>query len=194
MKTKDETMAPLQRENQDLQERVSKLRKRLKGKTLLQGDKHMNWDDIAAEVAKFRVYLNFINDKDNVATTTRRKCTIVNETLAKKPSEWAQNAIDLLNYVPTVDLHTIGVKDITSLIMWTRRIISKHNLLKLVLNKAMKMEHSIHEFKDLFEQLFVKGLPPFLDGKGSLYNQEDYNSLLIQLGWTIPNLNLWRKV
>jgi FtsZ-binding cell division protein ZapB len=31
MKIKDERMAPLQRENQDLQERVSKLKMRLKG-------------------------------------------------------------------------------------------------------------------------------------------------------------------
>jgi FtsZ-binding cell division protein ZapB len=37
MKMKDEKMAQLQRENQDLQERVSKLKTRLKGKTLLQG-------------------------------------------------------------------------------------------------------------------------------------------------------------
>jgi hypothetical protein len=69
MKIKDEKMTPLQRENQDLQERVSKLRTSLKGKTLLQGAKHVIWDDIAAEAAKFRVYLNFINDKDSVATT-----------------------------------------------------------------------------------------------------------------------------
>jgi hypothetical protein len=44
----------------------------------------------------------------------------------------------------------------------------------------MKMEHTIQEFKDAFENLFIKGLPPFFDGKGSLYNQEYYNSLLIQ--------------
>jgi hypothetical protein len=61
-------MAPLQRENQDLQERVRKLKMRLKGKTLLQRAKHVIWDVIATEAAKFRVYLNFINDKDNMAT------------------------------------------------------------------------------------------------------------------------------
>jgi hypothetical protein len=44
----------------------------------------------------------------------------------------------------------------------------------------MQMEHSIQEFKDAFEELFVKGLPSFWDGKGSLYNQEDYHSLLMQ--------------
>jgi hypothetical protein len=73
-----------------------------------------------------------------------------------------------------------GVMDKTTWIVWARRIISKHNLLKSVQNKAMQMEHNIHEFNDTFEQFFIKGLPPFWDGKGSLYNQEDYNSLLIQ--------------
>jgi hypothetical protein len=68
MKIKDEKMAQLQRENQDLQERVNKMKTRLKGKTLLQGDKHVIWDAIAAGAAKFRVYLNFINDKDNMDT------------------------------------------------------------------------------------------------------------------------------
>jgi hypothetical protein len=42
------------------------------------------------------------------------------------------------------------------------------------------MEQSIQEFKDIFEQLFIKGLPPFWDGKGKLYDQEKYNSLLTQ--------------
>jgi hypothetical protein len=42
------------------------------------------------------------------------------------------------------------------------------------------MKKSIHEFKDLFEQLFIKGLPPFWDGKWKLYDQEGYNSLLSQ--------------
>jgi predicted transcriptional regulator len=102
MKMKEEKMAQFQKDNQDLQERVNKLKTRLKGKVLLQGDKHVIWDAIAVEAAKFRVYLNFINDKDNMAITARNRCTVINETLAKKPSEWAQNAIDLLNFVPTV--------------------------------------------------------------------------------------------
>jgi cell division protein FtsB len=117
MKVKDEKMAQIHRDNQDLQERVSKLKNRLKGKTLLQGAKHVIWDVIAAEAAKFRVYLNFINDKDSVAATTQSRCVVVNEVLAKKPSEWAQNVIDLLNYVPTSYLQTIGVKDRIALII-----------------------------------------------------------------------------
>ena len=60
------------------------------------------------------------------------------------------------------------------------RVISKHNLLKSVQTKATQMEQSVQEFKDLFEELFIKGLPPFWDGKGKLYDQEEYNSSLTQ--------------
>jgi hypothetical protein len=42
------------------------------------------------------------------------------------------------------------------------------------------MEQSVHEFKDLFKELFIKGLPPFWDGKGKLYDQEEYNACLTQ--------------
>jgi hypothetical protein len=42
------------------------------------------------------------------------------------------------------------------------------------------MEQSVQEFKDLFEELFTKGLPPFWDGKGKLYDQEEYNAHLTQ--------------
>ena len=113
MKVKDEKMSQLHRENQDLQEIVNKIKTRLKGKTLLQGAKHVIWDAIAAEVAKFRSYLNFINDKDNMAATARNSYAVVNEVLAKKPLEWAQNAIDLLNVIPSTDRQTISVKDMT---------------------------------------------------------------------------------
>jgi FtsZ-binding cell division protein ZapB len=101
MKTKDERVAQFQKENQALQEKVNKLKTRLRGKGLLQGAKHIIWDSIVAEASKFRVYLNFINDKYSMAITARSRCTVVNETLAKKPSEWAQNAINLLNSIPT---------------------------------------------------------------------------------------------
>jgi predicted nuclease with TOPRIM domain len=85
-KVKDEKFAQLYGENQDLQERVNKLKTRLKGKTLLQGSKHVIWDMIAVEVAKFRSYMNFINDKDNIVATAQNNRVVVNELLAKNPS------------------------------------------------------------------------------------------------------------
>ena len=114
--------------------------------------------------------MNFINDKDSMAITTRSRCIVVNDTLAKKPLEWDQNAINLLNSIPTTELQTIGIKDRTTLIIWARRVIAKHKLLKLVQTKVIQMEQSIQEFKDLFEELFIKGLLPFWDGKRKLYD------------------------
>jgi hypothetical protein len=94
----------------------------LRGKGLLHGSKHIIWDSIVVEAAKFRVYLNFINDNDSMAITARSRCTVVNETLTKKSSEWAQNSINLLNSIPIAELHTIGVKDRTTLIISARRV------------------------------------------------------------------------
>ena len=119
------------------------MKTRLRGKGLFQGSKYIIWDSIVAKVAKSRVYSNFINDKDSMAITTRRRCTVVNETLANKPSKWAQNFISLLNSIPTAKLQTIGVKYRTTLIIWARRVIGKHNLLKSFQTKAIQMEQSI---------------------------------------------------
>ena len=95
---------------------------------LLQGAKHIIWDYISIEYAKFKVYLKFINDKDSMAITSKSRCIVVNENLANKPSEWAQNSINLLNSIPTAELQTIVVKDMTTLIIWARRVIAKPNL------------------------------------------------------------------
>jgi hypothetical protein len=84
MKIKNEKMAQFQKENQELQERVSKLKTRLKGKEILQGSKHVIWDSIVDEAAKFAVYPNFINEKYSMAITARSRCTVVNETLDEK--------------------------------------------------------------------------------------------------------------
>jgi len=100
-------------------------------------------DVIATEVAKFKSYLNFINDKDNMDATAQNNYAVVNEVLEKKPLEWAQNSIDFLNSIPTTNLQTIGVKDMTALNISARRIIAKHNLLRLVQHKAVQMDHII---------------------------------------------------
>jgi hypothetical protein len=42
------------------------------------------------------------------------------------------------------------------------------------------MEQSVQDFKNLFEGLFIKGLPLFWDGKGKLHHQEEYNALFTQ--------------
>jgi hypothetical protein len=117
IQAKDERMAQFQKDNQALQEMIDKLKIRLRGKGLFQGAKHIIWDSIAVEATKFRVYLNFVNDKDIISISARSRCTVVSETLAKKPSEWAQNSINLLNSIPTTELETIGVTYRTTLVI-----------------------------------------------------------------------------
>jgi hypothetical protein len=55
MQEKDENIAQFQKENGVLHERIDKLKMRLRGKILLQGDKHIIRDSIATEATKFIV-------------------------------------------------------------------------------------------------------------------------------------------
>ena len=81
------------------------------------------------------------------------------------------------------------------MIIWARRVIAKHNLLKYVQTKAIQMEQSIQKFKDMFEELFINCLPPFWDGKGKIYDQEEYNARrALSVEWIIPSLKPWRKI
>jgi hypothetical protein len=43
------------------------------------------------------------------------------------------------------------------------------------------LEKSVQDFKDLFEELFIKDLPSLWDGKVKLHEQESYNALLTQV-------------
>ena len=125
---RDESVSQLKKENAVLHEKVTKIKTRMKGKILLQGAKHSIWDSISFEVTKLKTYLNYVNDEDNIAVLAKQRCKVINETLSKRPTKWAQNAINLPNTVPSSILQTIGVKYRTTLIIWARRIITKRNL------------------------------------------------------------------
>jgi chromosome segregation ATPase len=56
MQAKDERTAQFQKDQEVLQERIDKLKMRLRGKGLLQAAKYIIWDSIAAKAAKFRVF------------------------------------------------------------------------------------------------------------------------------------------
>ena len=54
-----------------LQKKFSELKERSTGRAPLQGAKHLIWDTLSVEIAKFRHYLNFIDDESalvNLAT------------------------------------------------------------------------------------------------------------------------------
>ena len=64
-----------------MQEKIAKLKIKLKGQVQLKGAKHLLWDQIAAEVAKLWEYISFINDKNALVIMNQTKCEIVRKHL-----------------------------------------------------------------------------------------------------------------
>jgi hypothetical protein len=64
MQEKYEIMAQFKKDNEDLHERIDKLKITLRQKGMWQGGNHIIWESVDVEAPKFIVYLNFINDND----------------------------------------------------------------------------------------------------------------------------------
>jgi hypothetical protein len=122
----------------------------MKRKTPLQGEKHILWDSLVEDITKFRQYLNFVDDKSLVARKSLHGCTIVNETLLKRPLEITQNAINLINEISSAHLQTLRVKDRTIVTIWVRKIIGKLSQMRNVQPKADQMKQNVQSFKDFF--------------------------------------------
>ena len=54
-----------------------KLAEKVSGKLLVQGSRHIIWDNIITEATKMRPYLNFIKDKEVVISVARKSCVVV---------------------------------------------------------------------------------------------------------------------
>ena len=87
--------------------------------------------------------MNFFNVKSAIARKSIHRCTLVNEKLQKRPLETTPNAINLLNEISNTHLQTLGVKDITTIIVWSKRIIGKHNHMKNVQSKEDQMRQNV---------------------------------------------------
>ena len=94
-----EKITKLEEEKQSLEQKIEDLRDRLKGKIPLIGAKHLIWDSIIDLTVTFRPYLDMVEDKVALTMKALQKCAVVNETMTKRTSEIAQNAINVLNTV-----------------------------------------------------------------------------------------------
>ena len=132
------------------------------------------------EITKFRHYLNFIDDESALVNLATQRLKLANETMEKKPLNTAHNALNFLNSLTYQKLQDIGIKDRVSIVLWAKKFINKHQLMKVVQDKANKMSSQIKDFRLAFEDLFDDGLPSFWDDEGRLFSQEQYHSLLVQ--------------
>lgn len=78
--------------------------------------------------------------------------------LNKNPIDIANNTISFLNDLTEDDLKTTNIKDMTSVITWEKKVVSKHQHLDIVQAKIDIMTHQVKLFIELFTPLFKKGL------------------------------------
>ena len=76
-------------------------------------------------------------------------------------------------------MQEMEIEDRLAIILWDIIFINKHNLVKVVQEKANQMFLVIKDFKNMFQEQFDEGLPPFWDDKGKLFSQEHYHKLLV---------------
>ena len=121
---------------------------------------------LSVEITKFIHYLNFIDDQSTLVNLANQRLKLVNETMERKPLGTAQNALNFLNSLTYQKLQDIGIKDRVAMVLWPRRFIHKHHLMKTVQDKADQMISRINDFRQDFKELFEYGLPSFWDEEG----------------------------
>ena len=159
-------------EKNQLQKKFNELRERNTRKVPLQGAKHLIWDTLSIEITKFRHYLNFISNESALVNLASRRLKLSNETMENKSLDTAHNAINFLNSLTYQDLQDIGIKDRVAIILWAKTFIGKHQLMKVVQEKAHRMSSQVKDFKTTFQKLFDDGLPSLWDDEGWLFSQE----------------------
>ena len=89
----------LQKEKNDLEDKVSKKKEKLKGKLQLQGTKHVIWDQILVEVTKMWDFLNMMEDKRVLVRIALVKHETTNELMQRRPLERAQNNVNFISNI-----------------------------------------------------------------------------------------------
>ena len=113
-----------------------------------------------------------MNDKNVIVDLALQRCKLVNENIDKKPLDSTQNVVNLLKTFTYEDMQEIRIRDRLTIILWARKFINKHSLVKFVQEKADQMLLLIKDFKQIFQYIFYEGLPCFWDNDGSLFSKE----------------------
>ena len=81
--------------------------------------------------------------------------------MEKKPLNIDRNALNFLNSLTYKKLQDIGIKDRVAILLWSKKFINKHQLMKEVQDKANEMSSRVNDFRQAFRELFEDGLPSF---------------------------------
>ena len=121
-----------------LQKTFNDLKERNIGKAPLQGAKHLLWDTLSMEITKFRHYLNFIDDEIALVNLATQILKLANEIMEKEPLNTTHNTLNFLKPLTYQNLQDMGIRDKVAIMLWEKKFINKHQLMKVVYDKANK--------------------------------------------------------
>ena len=102
-----------------------------------------------------------MNDKNAIVDLALQRCKLVNENIDKNPLETTQNAVKFLKPLTYEEMQEMAIGDRLAIILWARNFINKHNLVKVVQEKCNQMLLQVKDFKQMFQEHFDEGIPPF---------------------------------
>jgi len=108
---------------EELKQKIEDHECSLTGRSSLLGAMHLIWDVIVNSVVDLRPYLDMLEDKATLYCKALHKCVVINETMAKRTPDVAQNTISLLNKTTNDQLQTLEVKDRITVMMWARKVM-----------------------------------------------------------------------
>ena len=160
---KQETKA-MEKANKEYKDKNSKLKDKLKGKSILQSTQHSLWDLIAVEVSKLWGELKGLEAKKDYIYSSLEKCRRDNEQLClinKYHVTKAHSIIKFLKFSSDEDLRAFKIHDIFQMIQFVQRIVDKDKALQKVKVKIEDLQKEIKDVYSLFKPLIEKGLPYF---------------------------------
>jgi hypothetical protein len=136
IKDKDKVIEEYQKLKAKMLTDIEKMKNKLSGKPYLIGARHIIWDEIISEVGKLWDYFKIIDDE---MLLTDEADDIIKKSfheLGTRP-QVATQIIKFLNSTSSEILASKGVKDRTTMVMETKRIFTKRNLIQQAQNKCI---------------------------------------------------------
>ena len=132
------------------------MKKKLSGRPYLIGARHIIWDEIIYEVGKLWDYFKII---DNEMLLTNEEKDNIHKSfheLGTRP-QVATQIIKFLNSTSIGTLAIKGVKNRTAMVMETKNVFTKRNLIQQAQNKCIMVKRNVESFTNKFENLVKAG-------------------------------------
>ena len=147
------------KEIKTLKENIDRFEEGIIGRIPLQGAKHFLWDALIKEISPLGKHLVMLDEWKQASMAVSKRCKSLQEILVRMPREEAQKEIIVLNATTREEPIALGVADRITLLVTTRRMTIKHNLLQSALARIDIMHQGLEKFNKLFQPLFQKGFP-----------------------------------